>query len=265
MTVQFDAGVGRVRLDPATFEALVELGSGTRTGTADHRGPLEDLTAAGAVVDGRPHEVLTPGLAAVTRPLARLEAVVASRQSLLVHQGWMSVLSAVLADVGDGTYDFAGVATEFVPTTIVRLVRLRPRQRLASGSVTVTPDLLDGLIDSDDGRRSRVADDLATALSPHWGEVAELVRSGAWCFWSADVLWAPPGRTVRSDADLSSRRVSALDTTAGMLTLEGGADASGRDHLELTPTTPSDVWFMVSSILPSDADLGADLGADVQV
>ncbi|MEW1953096.1 hypothetical protein [Terrabacter sp. NPDC080008] len=267
MTVQFDAAVGRVRLDPDTFEALVDLGAKASddTRSATHRadtggpeGPVAELVAAGVVVDGRPHDVLVPGLAAVTRPLARLETVVASRQGVLVHQGWMSLLSAVLADVGDGSYDFAGVATEFVPTTIARLVRLRPRPRLEPGSVVVTPDLLDGLIDPDDERRARAADELAAALDPHWREVAELVRSGAWCFWSADVLWAPPDRPVTSDADLVSRRVSALDTTAGLLALEADRDGSTAGGLALVPTTPSDVWFLLSGILPSDSELGAD-------
>ena len=250
MTIQFDPTVGRVRLDPRAFEALVDLEA-----SAD-RSAAADLSAAGVLVDGRPHRVLSPGLAAVTRPLARLEAVVSSHQGLLVHLGWMSVLSAVLADVGDGTYDFAGVATEFVPTTIARLVRLRPRPRLGPGTVTVTAELLDALIDSDDDRRARAADDLASVLAPRWDEPAELVRAGAWCFWTAEVSWAPPGRPVRSDADLVSRRFCMLDTAAGMLGLESSADTSAGDRLTLVPTTPTDIWFLLSSILPSDADLG---------
>jgi hypothetical protein len=254
VTIQFDPTVGRVRLDPRAFEALVDLEA-----SAD-RSAAADLSAAGVLVDGRPHQVLAPGLAAVTRPLARLEAVVSSHQGLLVHQGWMSVLSAVLADVGDGTYDFAGVATEFVPTTIARLVRLRPRPRLGPGTVTVTAELLDALIDSDDDRRARAADDLASVLAPRWDEPAELVRAGAWCFWTAEVSWAPPGRPVGSDADLVSRRVCVLDTAAGMLALESSADTStstsAGDRLTLVPTTPTDIWFLLSSILPSDADLG---------
>jgi len=250
VTIQFDPTVGRVRLDPRAFEALVDLEA-----SAD-RSAAADLSAAGVLVDGRPHRVLAPGLAAVTRPLARLEAVVSSRQGLLVHQGWMSVLSAVLADVGDGTYDFVGVATEFVPTTIARLVRLRPRPRLGTGTVPVTADLLDALIDPDDDRRARAADDLASVMAPSWDEPAELVRAGAWCFWTAEVSWAPPGRPVRSDADLVSRRFCMLDTAAGILGLESSASTSTGDRLTLVPTTPTDIWFLLSSILPSDADLG---------
>ncbi|MGO4601881.1 hypothetical protein [Terrabacter sp. 2YAF2] len=256
MTIQFDPTVGRVRLDPRAFDALVDLEASADRSTGADRSAAADLSAAGVLVDGRPHQVLAPGLAAVTRPLARLEAVVSSRQGLLVHQGWMSVLSAVLADVGDGTYDFAGVATEFVPTTIARLVRLRPRPRLDPGTVTVTPELLDALIDPEDHRRARAADDLASVLTPRWGEPAELVRAGAWCFWTAEVSWAPPGRPVRSDADLVSRRVCVLDTAAGMLALESAADTSTDDRLTLVPTTPTDIWFLLSGILPSDAELG---------
>ncbi|GAA2747021.1 hypothetical protein GCM10009868_34780 [Terrabacter aerolatus] len=269
MTVQFDAAVGRVRLDPATFDTLVDLATDAhpdahpdaRTQAPADARATDDLTATGVLVDGHPTEVLAPALAAVARPLARLETVVASRHQLLVHQGWLSLLSAVLADVGDGSYDFAGVATEFVPTTIARLVRLRPRTRLGAGSVTVTPDLLDGLLDPDDGRRARAADALGTALASDFAEAAGLVRDGAWCFWSAVVSWAPPGRSVRSDADLVSRRVSVLDTTAGMLALEASGPP-GADRLSLVPTTPTDVWFLLSSILPSDADLGADAADD---
>jgi hypothetical protein len=46
------------------------------------------------------------------------------------------------------------------------------------------------------------------------------------------------------------RRLAVLDTQAGLLTLGGEADA-----MLIVPTTPTEVWPRLASILPGDADL----------
>lgn len=241
--VVFDPASGRLRLDADTFIALGDL-----DGTAAPKGAAYDaLRRAGAIVDDQPHVSLRPGLAAVTRPIARLELVSADADTVLLHQGWLSLMSAVLADRGDGSYDFASVATEFLPTVIARLTGFGPRPRLPEAVLTVDERTLEALFEQDAATRTAAVGRLAAAAPAGWEAWTAELEQGAWRLWSADVTWPAPGTRNQ----VAGRRVAVLDTEAGLLTVEG--DESG--GLSLVPLTPTDVWLMLSSILPADSEL----------
>jgi hypothetical protein len=140
---------------------------------------------------------------------------------------------------GDGTYDFVTVGTEFVPTTVARLTRLGLRPRLAEASMPVDAAILDALWSLDDTVRLEAIRSIAAGGGPDWPALAAQIDSGEWRFWVADVTW-PSGQ----------RRLAVLDTQAGLLTLGGEADA-----MLIVPTTPTEVWRRLASILPGDADL----------
>ncbi|MDN5796649.1 MAG: hypothetical protein L0H79_12950 [Intrasporangium sp.] len=246
MTVTFDEASHRLRVDAGSFSALAALAAGTTPGpTTDE---LVGLTRAGAVMDGRPHAVLEPALAAVAAPLAHLGLVVSGGRGARLHQMWLSVVSAVLADVGDGNYDLVCIGSEFVPTTVARLTRLGLRPRLPGGGppdgwppdrrLPVETGLLDALCSTQDEGRFDAIRSLAARVPESWPTLASQLDAGEWRFWVADVTW-PHG----------SRRLVVLDTQAGLLTPVG-------DHATmLVPTTPTDVWRRLTSILPSDDDL----------
>ena len=240
MSVMFDATTAGLRLDAEAFITLAEY-AGDPAGACDRT--LRDLAEVGAVVDGGPHPALRGALAAVTSSLASLQVLVSDPDGVVLHQGWLARVSAMLTDVGDGTYDFASVGTEFVPTTVARLTGLGPRPRLAAGAVVVEEVVLDGLVDNAASLRAAAAEALADLL-PAWPAVSSAVRSGGWRTSCVDIAFPVRDRTV-------ARRLAWVDTDSGVLRVE--VDEHGP---VLVPTSPTDLWRALISILP--ADLGTD-------
>lgn len=224
MNPVFAADSGRVRLDPTTFEALCRV--------AD---PPSRSAAA---------------LAAVQQPIASLQLLITGSAGYQLHQGWLSVVSAVLADVGDGSYDFAAIGTEFVPTLVARMTRLGLRPHLEPATVAVTEAVLDGLVSHETGPRAEAAQALVAATASTWPAWAAAAQAGDWRFWVADVTWPAPAGEAASDE--AGRRLAVLDTGAGLVRVDG--DESGP---RLVAVTPTEVWRLLSGILPADDDLAA--------
>jgi hypothetical protein len=238
MSVMFDATTAGLRLDAESFITLAEYATDP-AGACDRT--LRDLADVGAVVDGAPHPALRGALAAVTNSLASLQVLVTEPEGVALHQGWLARVSAMLTDLGDGTYDFESVGTEFVPTTIARLAGLGPRPRLAAGSVSVDEEVLDGLVSNFVTRRAATGEALADLLTP-WPAVSAAARMGGWRTACVDIAFPVRDRTV-------ARRLAWVDTDAGMLRVE--ADDHGP---VLVPTTPTELWRALVSILPADLD-----------
>ncbi len=255
MNPVFDAASGRVRLDATTFEALCrESDSPSPTGTAPASdvATIADLQSSGALVDGDVHEALRPALAAVQRPIAMLHLVVTGAAGHQLHQGWLSVVSALLADLGDGLYDFAAVGTEFVPTLVARMTRLGLRPHLPRESATVTEAVLDGLAAHEAAPRAAAAQALVSTTASAWPEWSAAASAGDWRFWVVDVTWPKPAGGTASES--SGRRLAVLDTSAGLLRVD--VDDSGP---RLVAVTPTEVWRLLSGILPGDDDLSPRL------
>ncbi|OFE17856.1 hypothetical protein BA895_13745 [Humibacillus sp. DSM 29435] len=255
MNPVFDPASGRIRLDATTFETLCrEFDSPSPPGSAPASDvtPLAPLRTSGALVDGVVHEALRPALAAVQRPIAMVHLVVAGAAGRQLHQGWLSVVSAVLADLGDGSYDFAAVGTEFVPTLVARLTRLGLRPHLPAGRVPVTEAVLDGLAAHKAAPRAAAAQALVSTTASVWPAWSAAVSAGDWRFWVVDVTW--PERAGGAASASSGRRLAVLDTSAGLLRVD--VDDSGP---MLVAVTPTEVWRLLSGMLPGDDDLSPGL------
>jgi hypothetical protein len=241
VSIDFDPTSASLRLDAEAFITLVELPSDV-VDACD--ASFDRLVAAGAVLDGVPHPALRPALAAVSGSLASLQVLVAGTDDVRLHHGWLSNASALLTDLGDGTYDFATTGGEFVPESVARLTHLRPRPRLGAGSAVVDEAVLDDLASSTAATREAGAETLAGLAAP-WPSVAAAVRAGAWQLSLVDVSFAAAGRTI-------ARRLAWVDTEGGMLRVE--VDERGP---VLVPATTSDVWRAVVAVLPEELDPGA--------
>ena len=239
MSVSFDPTRAALRLDAEAFITLTELSSVT---VDDCDTTLGTLVEAGVVTDGVPHPVLRPGLAAVSDSTASLQVLVAGPEDVRLHHGWLSRESALLTDLGDGTYDFAAVTAEFVPESIARLTRLVPRPRLATDTadlaetVVVDEAVLDDLASNSVRARTAGGEALADLLMP-WPAVAAAVRTGTWRLSLVDVTFADGGRTI-------ARRLAWVDTDAGTLRVE--VDEHGP---VLVPATTTELWRAVVAIL----------------
>ncbi|MFM6851089.1 MAG: hypothetical protein ACKOVB_18520 [Terrabacter sp.] len=241
MSVEFDSSSGTLRLDAEAFITLAELSSQAVDSCDSTTARLVD---AGAVLDGLPHPLLRQALAAVAGSVASLQVLVAGPEDVRLHHGWLSGDAALLTDLGDGTYDFACVSTEFVPEAIARLTGVGPRPRLGADSVVVDEAVLDDLASSSSRARAAGVDSLAGLLAP-WPDAAAAVRAGGWHLALVDVAFVDEGRTV-------ARRLAWLDTEAGMLRVE--ADDHGP---VLVPVAGTQLWRAVVAVLPDDLD---DLG-----
>ncbi|WP_374971422.1 hypothetical protein [Terrabacter sp. BE26] len=240
MSVVFDATTGHLQLDPEAFIGLVDYATEPE-GVCD--GVVARLHRAGAVSDGRPHPRLRNALAAVTSSLGSLQVLVSTPGSVTLHQCWVAFVSALLSDLGDGTYQFAAVSTDFLPTEVAQRTGLGPRPRLEPSGVSVDESLLDAL--SAGSGRTRVAGGvaLAEALAP-WPAAATAIRAGRWSLAVADVAFPTASGTV-------VRRLAWIDTEAGLLRVE--ADDRGP---VLVPTTATALWGAVVALLPTDAETG---------
>lgn len=241
MSVTFDATTGHLRLDADAFIGLVEYATDPDSACDDVVARLSD---AGAVVGGAPHPVLRNALAAVTCSLGSLQVLVTGPRGVLLHQAWVAFVSAMLTDQADGTYDFAAVSTDFVPTAIARQTRLRARPVLAPGSVAVDEALLDDLASNASSARDDGSEALARLLVP-WPDAEAAVRAGRWRLSVVDIAFPARGQTV-------VRRLAWVDAEAGLLRVE--ADEQGPC---LVPTTSTALWRAVVGILPTDTDLGS--------
>ncbi|NUR80814.1 MAG: hypothetical protein HOQ21_10260 [Dermatophilaceae bacterium] len=240
MSVDFDAANGTLRLDAEAFITLAELSS-EAVDPCDTT--FARLVDAGAVLDGVPHPLLRPGLAAVAGSLASLQVLVAGPRDVRLHHGWLSGDAALLTDLGDGTYDFASVSVESVPESIARVTHVGPRPRLAAGSAVIDESVLDDLASGSTRARASGVEALADLLAP-WPGAAAVVHAGGWRLALVDVAFVDEGRTV-------ARRLAWLDTDAGMLRVE--ADDHGP---VLVPVGTTELWRAVVAVLPGDLDAG---------
>jgi hypothetical protein len=238
VSVTFDAATARLRLDADAFITLVEYATDPEGACDD---VVERLSGAGAVADGAPHPVLRNALAAVTSSRGSLQVLVTGPDGVRLHQAWVAFVSAMLTDLADGTYDFAAVSTEFVPTTIAQLTGLQGRPRLDAASAVVDESLLDDLASNSASARADGGEALADLLAP-WPRVSAAVRAGHWRLSVVDIAFQARERTV-------VRRLAWVDTDAGLLRVE--ADEHGP---ALVPTTSTALWRAIVSILPADAE-----------
>jgi hypothetical protein len=234
MSVSFDPDHEALRLDADAFVSLAEYASDP-AGACEEL--VDDFVRAGVVADGRPHPILREALAAVTSARCSLQVLVSAPGGVWLHHGWLAARCAMLTDLGDGTYDFAAVGTEFAPTSIARLTVLRARPRLDAATAPIDEALLDDLASSSAGGRAAAADRLARLLTP-WPEARAAVRSGGWHLAVVDVTHPAGGRTVAS-------RLAWVGTDAGTLRVEVDGD-----ELVLVPASTTDIWRSVVAILP---------------
>ena len=241
MSVAFDATTGHLRLDPEAFVGLVDYATDPEC-VGD--GVVARLREAGAVLEDGPHPLLQGALAAVTSSHGSLQVLRSDATHVSLHQTWVAFVSAMLTDLGDGTYDFAAVGTDFLPAEVARFTGLAPRPRLEAAEAVVDEALLDALSAASPATRVAGSAVLADALAP-WPAAAAAVRAGRWSLAVVDVAFHTPEGTV-------VRRLAWVDTQAGMLRVE--ADDRGP---VLVPATPTALWEAIVSLLPTEVETEA--------
>lgn len=239
--MQFDPHTGDLRLDAGAFLALADRAAGHVTTATDD---VRRLSEAGVLVDGAPHSAVGPALEAVAHPHAQITLTVASASGVHVNQGWLSGVTGLLVDLGDGTYELRAVPVADVPEAAVRLAGLGSRPALPGGDAGVSEQTLDDLASPAPDARRRGAAALVAAAPASWEPWGACVAAGQWSFTVLDAFWAT------RFASLANRRVAVLDTPAGLVLVEPGGSG-----LRLVPTTADELRRFVADVLPSEVEV----------
>jgi hypothetical protein len=169
---------GAVRLDPSGFEALVDA--------ARHGSAGAPPQAKEALADERLDGVMSVML----DPAAVLRLVVAGPDTRLEHRGWLADgVLVLLLGVRTDLLQLMKTPPAFLPATLVRLTRMRPRHLPERVPVEFAAARLDELVSPD-----------ARLRAPALAEV------NADFAWRLDFWWDGGGRSLTAvDGDLGLR------------------------------------------------------------
>lgn len=243
MNAEFDPDTGEALLDRVTFDAVVALTTGSEP---PERG-LVEARSAGIVDDETVHPTVRSAFEAVADPVAVARVEMRNERSDAVTiECWLSsVVACYLGGPGDGPLRLATSPPAAFPITIARLVGLSPRPRIPFVPWRMPIELADDALHEDEGRRrdavyriAEAVDDAATRA------FAEVIAVGPWWYWTLTVRWA--GASGRED----ERALHILDSQDGMAML-----LPFDDRIAAEPTNPSDVFRLLTAILPGDEDL----------
>lgn len=244
MTVSFDAGTGRLRIDQPAFDRLVEWANGNTT-----EGPrLDELRRAGVVFQEATHPVLDPVLRTVTDYLCEL------RVDMIDHNGeersgdgWIGRDGAVLLlDLPGGQRDLHSLAAELLPAAIARLTRLGPHPVTPGDPLPMTRDVFESLLAATEADRRAAADRLIlTGEEAGAAALVERLVAGPWRRWTAAMAWYTP------DGEPATSTLQVLDTDACLCLCE----VSGIDAV-LWPTNATEVWRRLTLLLPDEVEGG---------
>jgi len=242
MTVLFDAGTRRLRLDQPAFDALVALQAGV---DAD---PLhvKKLHAAGAL-DSTGQVRSDLGLASVVDPTAVAElSMVSDAGRLIAGKAWIAPAGATyLMTAPDGLLEVIRTDPSCFPISMARAVGLGPRPRPPVEPWKLPTELVSDLVSADVGRRQRVCDLIADdTANPATQEYVDRLAEGPWWYWILEVQWPA---VVESSG---MRAIHALDTSGGLLIMSEHGDAVAFD-----PISPTGVWQLLTMILPGDHEV----------
>lgn len=241
MKVDFNERSGRLLLDREGFDALAARAAG------DALAPdaVDVLRSAGVLSGDR----VRPELAfdAVADPTAVAELSMASDTGREVSgQVWVAPGGAAYLMTGpDDTCELLRTGPSFFPIAIARATGLGPRRRAAVTPWTLPPDAVEELLSADPARRRPVCDTIAAGTGDEvTAAYADRIADGPWWRWSLQLRWpAAPGGP-------DGRALNVIDTEDGLLILSAHDDVVAFD-----PITPTEVWQLLSMILPGDDEL----------
>lgn len=243
MTVSFEPDSGQLTLDRVSFDALLALAAGTGP---TQRG-LEKTREAGLVDGSSIHPALRTPFAAAADPIAvgRLE-MRNENNSQVVVEFWVSTDAATyLIGQPGGELRLVSTPPDFFPVSVARLVGLSPRPTTSFQPWRMPPHLVHDLFGDDADRRATAAGTItATIDDAPTTSYADGLARGPWWYWTLSVRWP---NTPGSDGE---RSLHVVDSQQGMAIM-----SLSDDLIAVDPTGPSEVFRLLTVILPGDEEV----------
>lgn len=243
MSVTFDPETGRATLDRVSFDALLALAAGAEPPA---RG-LEKARNAGLVSGTSIHPAVRTPIAAAADPVAAGRLEMRNEEgALVVAECWVSTEAATyLVAQPSGDLELVATAPAFFPASIARLVGLSPRPRTAFQPWRMPREMVDDTFCDDPDRRLTATATIAgSANDDATTAYTDVLAKGPWWYWNLSVHW--PG----SDDSDGARSLHVVDTQAGMAIM-----SLSDDLIAVDPTNPSEVFLLLTAILPRDDEL----------
>lgn len=243
MTVAFDQDSGRLRLDADCFDALTAIASGREPAAEAYRG----LREAGLVDERTVHPIIAPALLVLENPTAQAQiSMVDDAGRWWGGSIWIGAESAVfLMSTGAELDELIITGPTFFPLSIARIVGLGPRRNPKFHGWSMATTRTEELVSADASARQQAAAELRSNDADTRSFISSIV-SGPWHYWTLDARWQPAsGKDGR-------RPLHVLDTSQAMAILS----PEGK-NVSVDPLTPSEVWLLLTMILPDDDELAA--------
>lgn len=244
MSLHFDSATARVRLDEDGFSALLAHANAEPISATATR----ELRDSGVLSDAGLDRRVLPGLGAIIDPVCEgaLQILDDKGKHLTGHL-WISPTAATfLLDSVPGMRDLIAVGPGFFPVSVAQAVGLGPRPRLEWTRTQMSAQAFDGIAEAHPGMREREAARVRFSYDdPVVHHILDLLTAGRWQLWSLQLQWEPT-----PDAE-GMRGIQIFDTSQGILRVEADTD----ETLEVISSTPTEVWEMLTLMLPSDGEV----------
>jgi hypothetical protein len=260
--VTFDPQRATFYCDPVCFSVLIkETGGQPRPDAgADpdavrmvpdelRGGALRALTESGVLdLNYRVHPELAPAVRVVQEPEVAATVTSAGDSGLQHHWLWVAgPMAVVLAQLDDTLHQIVTSGPSFAVTCLGRLIRIRPRPRIAGPLGQEVPVALDDsfmtsvLSPHVDERRNAMQ--WLAAATASWGEdwTTSLTEQPMWR--ASTIFCGRPG----SDQPLDERGLFLIDSAAGIAMAQHDTERGPT----LAPSDPTAVWSMLAALLPT--------------
>lgn len=243
MNVAFDPESGKLSLDRVSFDALLALAGGTEPPT---RG-LGQLREAGAVQGTSIHPNLRTAVGAASDPtvIGRLEMLNEQGASVAAECWVGGGYATYLVGPPDGQLEVVTTPAPSFPISIARLVGLSPRPRATFQPWRMPMEMVDETFSADVQRRRIARSDIDRSTDDaDTRAFADLLERGPWWYWKLAVHWPA---AENSDG---ARSLHIVDTQRGMAIMR-----LDDERITVDPITPTEVFVLLTAILPADAEL----------
>lgn len=238
--IDFDTTSGRLRLDQPAFGALLDHVA--PDGAPADPGIVGELRGAGVLDGDDPDPRLLPALQAVLAPACQVRLTVADRAQAVFHQMWVGgPTSALLLQTRGPVHELMTLPSALLPAFVASTARVGPRKIRAEDRFDLGGSARDDLLSLDDDVRRSAFESLRGAAPQG---LADAVESDTAWTWGVESAWK------NAHDELAGSWLHVVDSPAGTWV---------RDDDGFGPSSGTELWRALVTLLPDDHELAADV------
>ena len=253
----FDPDRGRLSVTRRTLSAVARLASGPIESEVER---MDELRAAGIVVDDALHPRLEPLGRCIASPFVRLVAEHSGARTWGVD-AWLDDRLAALwrrPGVAEGAGDVVVVPRGMTGLNLARLLELGPRRRVkVDGPLELDEGLVEALLSSDEPWTAAALESMLLEddeVLPEWLEVLTDLSSHPKRRWRVGSWWNS------AEESPAARSLEVVETDAGSFLLTRRRDPDRRyRRMRMDPLSSTQIWRLLCALVPSPEQIDRPL------